>query len=70
MRLTDQIIGLVDTARSQGRNYDEVVQLVHEHGVPVHEVEPVLDEYRAVVDSRGRRRDQVNPGDPAEHGVR
>jgi hypothetical protein len=34
MRLTDQIIGLVDTARSQGRNYDEVVQLVHEHGVP------------------------------------
>jgi hypothetical protein len=49
----------------------EVVDVVHKAGgVPLHEVEDVLQQYRQVLDRHGRRRDQVNLGDPAEQGAR
>jgi hypothetical protein len=61
-----KVLDAIDHARRRGLNYDQVVAAVQHHGVPAHEVEGVIAEYRNVVDEKGRRREQVNLGDPAE----
>jgi phospholipid N-methyltransferase len=64
--LTDNLIDLVDEMRRRGQSYDDVVAGLENSGVPAHETEPLLQEYRQVVDVHGRPREQVNLGDPHE----
>lgn len=64
--LPAQLVAAIDSARRRGQNYDEVVEAVRQHGVPVYQVEQVLARYRKIKDRHGRTREEINLGDPEE----
>ena len=61
-----QLIEFIDTLRRKGNDYSEVVAELQEQGYKPAHVKLILDEYGATKLPDGRRRDQVNLGDPAE----
>jgi hypothetical protein len=58
------LVDWIDHARSKGATYDHVAAKLQEVGHV--NVQHILDSYTALTDRQGRRRDQTNPGDPAD----
>jgi hypothetical protein len=62
--IDQQLVDWIDHARSKGATYDHVAAKLQQAGHP--DVKAILDGYSALTDHHGRRRDQTNPGDPAD----
>ena len=69
MTLTPESISLIDAARGHGHTYDQVHSVLTQ-ALPPDQAHQVLSEYLQTQLPDGRPRGQVNPGDPAEHGVK
>lgn len=59
----------IDRLRSRGATYDEVAAGLTKKGVSRDHVHAALEEYGELRIPDGRKRSQVNPGDPHEQGA-